>query len=578
MSTKLKQVIGENTTLMKEWDYEKNDILSLDPFSIGVGSHTKAWWKCEKGHSWYAMISNRTQHDRGCPYCSHQLPIPGETDLETMYPELAKQWHPTKNKKIPSKVMPGTHKKAWWICDKGHEWEAQIKSRTIGVGCPYCSNKKVLKGFNDLATINPDLAKEWHPTKNGDLTPSDVTSSSGKKVWWKCSFGHEWEAQIYNRNAGRGCPECSDALRTSFPEQAIFYYIKQVFPDAISSYKDIFKSSMELDIYIPSLKVGIEYDGKTYHSDSKNQIRDAKKYKICKENGIMLVRVREMSKYTPIMMCDHKIEIPDASDKYLNRAINNLCYHLGKIVVPDVRRDRKQILTYLNNKKISLASEFPEIAAEWDYEENYPLIPENFPPHSNERVSWICKNCGHKWKAAIGDRTGEEKNGCPICAKKRGALKRIQALVEKNGSLAALYPELLEEWDFEENKKIGLDPFSVTPGSGKKANWVCKKCGYPWKTDVHHRVHGRSCPYCAGKVVITGKNDLATLKPELMKEWDFKENNKIGLDPTKLPIRTAKKAFWICSVCGNKWNASISSRSAGSGCPRYRYHDEQNDK
>ncbi|MBQ6493175.1 MAG: zinc-ribbon domain-containing protein [Erysipelotrichaceae bacterium] len=561
---------------MKEWDYEKNDTLSLDPFSLGISSHTKAWWKCNEGHSWYSSISNRTRkgHMNGCPYCAHQLLIPGETDLETLYPELAKQWHPTKNKLKPSEVMPGTHKKAWWICDKGHEWEAQIKSRVTGVSCPYCSNKKVLYGFNDLATINPDLAKEWHPTKNGDLTPSDVTPSSGKKVWWKCSFGHEWEAQICNRNAGRGCPECSDSLRTSFPEQAIFYYIKQVFPDAISSYKDIFKSSMELDIYIPTIKVGIEYDGKTYHSDSKNQIRDAKKYKICKENGIILIRIREMSRYTPITMCDHKIEIPDASDKYLNWAINKLCYHLGKNVVPDVRRDRNEILSYLNNKKVSLASEFPEIAAEWDYKENYPLIPENFPPHSNERVGWKCKDCGHKWKAAIGDRTGEDKNGCPVCAKKRGGAKRVRSLVKKNGSLASLYPELLEEWDFEKNSKIGLDPYSITPGSGKKANWICKKCEYSWSTTINHRIHGRGCPYCAGKAVVTGKNDLAILKPDLMKEWDYEKNNMLGLDPKKLPVRTAKKAYWICSVCGNRWKASICSRSAGSGCPYYRYHDK----
>ncbi len=576
MPYKPKQVVGSDYELMKEWDFEKNNELSLDPFSLGLGSHTKAWWKCEKGHSWYAMISNRSRHDRGCPYCSHQLPIPGETDLETLYPELAKQWHPTKNKLKPSEVMPGTHKKAWWICEKSHEWEAQVKSRTTGVGCPYCSNKKVLYGFNDLATINPDLAKEWHPTKNGDLTPSDVTPSSGKKVWWKCSFGHEWEAQICNRNAGRGCPECSDSLRTSFPEQAIFYYIKQVFPDAVSSYKEIFRSSMELDIFIPSLKVGIEYDGKTYHSDSKNQIRDAKKYKICKENGITLIRIREMSRYSPIIMCDHKIEIPDASDKYLNWAINNLCYHLGKIVMPDVRKDRKKILGYLNNKKVSLASEFPEVAAEWDYEENYPLIPENFPPHSNERVGWKCNACGHKWKAAIGDRTGEDKNGCPVCAKKRGGTKRVKSLVKKNGSLASLYPELLEEWDFEKNIIIGLDPYNITPGSGKKANWICKKCGYSWDAAINHRVHGRGCPFCAGKVVITGKNDLATLRPDLMKEWDYDKNNKIGLNPTKLPIRTAKKAFWVCSACENRWSASICSRSAGSGCPEFRKHPRKN--
>lgn len=103
------------------------------------------------------------------------------------------------------------------------------------------------------------------------------------------------------------------------------------------------KNFMELDIFIPSLNVGIEYDGRVYHTDSKIQIRDSQKYKICKEHGILLIRIREMSNYMPLLLCDRKIEIPDASDKYLNWAINNLCYHLGKNVMSDVRKDRKEI-------------------------------------------------------------------------------------------------------------------------------------------------------------------------------------------------------------------------------------------
>ncbi len=418
MAKKPEHYILENPMLMAEWDYEKNNELSLDPSSLGTNSHTKVWWKCANGHSWCAMISNRSLHNRGCPYCAHQLPIPGETDFATLYPDLVKEWHPTKNQIKPSEIMPGTHKKVWWKCAKGHEWCAEVKSRVAGVGCPFCNNKKVLKGFNDLETLNPELAKEWHPSKNGILTPADVTASSGKSVWWQCKYGHEWKASVCNRKAGRGCPQCADMLRTSFPEQAIFYYIKKEFPDAVNGYKDIFSSSMELDIFIPSLKVGIEYDGKVYHSNSNNQLRDSRKYSICKENGITLIRVREMTAYTPILMCDHKIEIPEASDEYLNWAINNLCFHLGRIVLPDVRRDRWEILSYLHERKTSLASEYPDIACEWDYPSNSPLIPENFPPHSNEKVFWKCKKCGYVWSASIGDRTRKNGTGCPKCAGK----------------------------------------------------------------------------------------------------------------------------------------------------------------
>ena len=181
MSKRPKHVIAEDRELMTEWNYETNSKLGLNPETIGMASHTNVWWKCSAGHSWFAMVSNRSRHNRACPYCAHQLPIPGENDLATLFPDLAKEWHPKKNNSKPSEVMPGAHKKAWWICSEGHEWEAEIKSRTTGVGCPYCCGKRVMKGYNDLATVNPDLAAEWHPTKNGDLTPEDVTEASGKK-------------------------------------------------------------------------------------------------------------------------------------------------------------------------------------------------------------------------------------------------------------------------------------------------------------------------------------------------------------------------------------------------------------
>ena len=113
---------------------------------------------------------------------------------------------------------------------------------------------------------------------------------------------------------------------------------------------------MELDIYIPSIKVGIEYDGRVFHSSKSNKLRDARKYSICKSHGIKLIRIYEPTIYIPLLLCDHKIEIPDASDKYLNWAIYNLCIYLGKRVNPDVRKDRKQILEYLNIRKTSLAS------------------------------------------------------------------------------------------------------------------------------------------------------------------------------------------------------------------------------
>jgi hypothetical protein len=131
-----------------------------------------------------------------------------EYNLQICNPVLAAQWHPAKNGALtPADVTPFSNKKIWWKCSKGHEWSATIGNRGNGQGCPYCVNQKVNKE-NCLQTVNPDLALEWHSTKNGELTPEDVTPYSNKKVWWECIRGHEWLTTVNNRSNHHGCPHC----------------------------------------------------------------------------------------------------------------------------------------------------------------------------------------------------------------------------------------------------------------------------------------------------------------------------------------------------------------------------------
>ena len=88
--------------------------------------------------------------------------------------------------------------------------------RTVnGSGCPYCAGRKALPGFNDLATLEPKVAAQWHPTLNGGLTPSMVTAGSHRKVWWACSAGHAWKAAVYARAGPQknGCPVCAGKAR-----------------------------------------------------------------------------------------------------------------------------------------------------------------------------------------------------------------------------------------------------------------------------------------------------------------------------------------------------------------------------
>jgi DNA-directed RNA polymerase subunit RPC12/RpoP len=170
-------------------------------------------------------IPHRARGDR-CPYCSNKRAYI-DNCLKTINPELAKQWHPDKNKSLtPYDVLPNSGKKVWWLCVKGHEWQQTIMHRNKGAGCPYCSGRYPTKE-NNLAVINPVIAKQWHPDKNGTLTPKDVVPGTSKKAWWKCSKNHEWEASISSRNSGVGCPYCSgkkvcldNCLQTINPELA----------------------------------------------------------------------------------------------------------------------------------------------------------------------------------------------------------------------------------------------------------------------------------------------------------------------------------------------------------------------
>ena len=199
--------------LLAEWDTEKN--LPLTPETVSRGSKHRVWWTCAHGHHWQAAVHTRSGSGSGtgCPYCTGRRPIPGETDLATRYPELARQWHPEKNGSLtPEHIAPASNKKVWWICDKGHEYQATVASRTQrNGGCPYCANKKVLPGFNDLATLYPHVASQWHPTLNRPLTPDHILPGSRRKVWWQCKNGHIWQAVVYSRTGAQnsGCPFCT---------------------------------------------------------------------------------------------------------------------------------------------------------------------------------------------------------------------------------------------------------------------------------------------------------------------------------------------------------------------------------
>ena len=219
--------------LASEWDFENNDVLT--PHNVSFGSHKKVWWVCpDCNENYESVIHSRTMNNSGCPYCSGNK-VCNRNCLATKFPDIAKQWHPTLNNISPKDVASYSSKKAWWICEKCHEnYEARIADRSNGKGCSYCAGK-ITCNNNCLATKRPDVAKEWHPTLNGNLTPKDVMPVSGKKIWWLCPNCNEaYNMQISNRtNTIRecGCPYCAgrrvcenNCLATTHPNIAKLWH------------------------------------------------------------------------------------------------------------------------------------------------------------------------------------------------------------------------------------------------------------------------------------------------------------------------------------------------------------------
>jgi hypothetical protein len=202
--------------LAAQWHPTMN--LGLTPDDVLPGSRRAVWWQCPKEatHAWLERVKRRAgAHRYECPICSGKVVTPS---LLTLFPEVAAEWHPLKNATLrPDQIAWDSPQSIWWQCarDPAHAWRAMVYSRT-GVqvaGCPLCASTSVPPA-KSLAALFPDVAAEWHPTANGDLTPRDVAPTSDREVWWKCqkNAAHVWQAPIVDQCHRSGCPACANRV------------------------------------------------------------------------------------------------------------------------------------------------------------------------------------------------------------------------------------------------------------------------------------------------------------------------------------------------------------------------------
>lgn len=198
----LRPIVGVNDLATTHPSLASQLVDSSLATKLSAGSNRRVRWCCAFGHEWETTVVNRVQHNTGCPYCAGKRAIRGVNDLGMTHPLLASELVDVSE---AYDVSAGSDRKLRWQCDKGHVYVASVSSRVRGSGCPYCSNRRVLAGFNDLATTHPELAMELVDVS----LATQVTYGSGKRLEWRCPEGHTWFASVVSRSGGTGCPVCA---------------------------------------------------------------------------------------------------------------------------------------------------------------------------------------------------------------------------------------------------------------------------------------------------------------------------------------------------------------------------------
>ncbi|WP_338777478.1 zinc-ribbon domain-containing protein [Metabacillus sp. FJAT-52054] len=539
--------IAEYPHLHKEWHTEKNEAILMNNPKLTTNS--KMWWICSNGHEYDATVYNR-KAGKGCPYCSGQK-VCKDNCLATVNPVLAAQWHETKNGTLtPYDVTAGSsRKKVWWVCTKGHEYQAVVGSRNRGTGCQICNNKlkgrRKVRDDNRLSLLYPILVEEWHPTKNKELQPEDVSYGSDKIVWWMCKRGHEFKSPISQRTRGNECAKCNSGLHTSFAEQAIYHYLKSDLT-VVNNFRPIEMKGMEIDIYIPSLKIGIEYNGGFFHSNQNRQQVDILKEKSLNRLGITLLKVLELRENVQTTQIETKRQYIhrygghystaffDSLDNCIKKIIQYLNNHYSQFLEIDIDSKRDRLIIFekmqLRSVKKSLAFKKPELIDEWNFKRNENISPELVSYGSGIIVWWTCPN-GHEYEMPVHKRSSRNSQ-CPIC---------LGVKVIEETSLLTLFPEIAKEWHPTKNS---FEPGSVRPGSNLKVWWICDQ-GHEWDAVISTRSKIKvGCPYCCGKRA-TIETCLMTTHPNIAEKWNYSKNGDIT--PYEVTKGSGKKYWWLCT-------------------------------
>ena len=487
-----------------EWHPSRNG--HFTPDKVTAGSNSRFWWKCDVAddHEWNAQPNNRVGRKSDCPFCAgKQASV--TNSLRSLYPELAKQWHPTRNGDTkPEDVVAGSGKRFWWKCDVAddHEWEATSNSRTTNnAGCPCCDGKKVSL-TNSLAAKFPDVAAEWHPTRNGDTKPEDVVAGSSDSYWWKCDVAddHEWNAVVARRTGPKesNCPCCAgkklsltNSLATLRPDFADQWHPTK---NGLLTPSDIVAGTHKQIWWKCPVADDHEWSTSPAHrTSSESGCPSCSGHQVSVTNSLKECFPIISSQWHPTK---NGATLPDfvvAGSKE---------HFWWKCPVADDHEwqasagDRTAYDTgcpFCDGKKVSITNSlealFPAIAAQWHPTKNFEITAADVTAGSGKKFFWKCEVAeDHEWEATPSDRTGPHSSGCPCCTGRK---------VSVTNSLESLFPNIAAQWHPTMNGDV--TPSDVSAFShALKYWWKCDVAdNHEWDAPVSSRTSsGSGCPHC----------------------------------------------------------------------------------
>lgn len=510
----------QNTKVFHWWDYSKN---TKRPEDYTPKSNSKAWFKCDIGHSFNSKISHvfgaTHKASGGCQKCGGRIKfLKNGNNIENKFPKISKFWSKEKNLGLPKDYSPESGYKAWWYCSTCNtQFQKGIGLITSSenVNCSKCTAITNLANLIKALDRYPELKKIWDFEKNKENL-DEIGVKSNKLFWWKCIVHGSVKASVGRAINNTFCEKCVTVFRTSEIEIRIYFELKTIFEDIINQ-KTIKKR--QVDLFLPKEKIAIEFDGYPWHL--KKEQKDFDKDKIIKKENVEVFRIRDRRLKNDIFPTAILIK----ASEYANpiKIIIKLLLKL-KPLVNDKDKINK-INRYINNKKLindkeyvvirakfSLAdtdrslSKLKNICRYFNYERNFPLTPEHFTSGSSHKVWWVCEKGHSKQMQIVQFRQHSydyklDKIKCAKCGLQRKYINPTRNFnpIRKDLIAGVLhnYPDIHYQYDKIKNGIETRLRSDISINSQKFLWWICVK-DHSWQAHIWERTIGniKHCPKC----------------------------------------------------------------------------------